>query len=173
MLLGVGYMLLGNIMSMILTVALAAVIDNTIVQIILEIFTLFIFYALVFTVAYKDGVRERLMVKNHRIDAPIKGRWLRLGFVMWLVMCIPSVILLLDRFLFLFKDYLIMFRFICGAVYPLSIAVGVNNADIDKMPLFYPFMVMAIYILIPLVAHLGFDFAYKEKLSPDIMYEKK
>lgn len=174
LLIGIGYMALGNVMSMIMTVALAVLIDNTAVQIVLELFTLFIFYSLVFTAAYRDGVRERLMVKNHRVEGPVKGRWESIGFVMWLVMCIPSVILLLDRFLVLFNGYLIPFRIICGAIYPLSLAIGVDTADVDKMPLFYPFLVMAIYVLIPLATHIGFDFGFKDKFNPDkVMYEKK
>lgn len=174
LILGIGYMVLGNIMCTVMTVALSMFGDVPFVTAIVFVFTLFIFYSLVFTVAFKDGQRERLMVKNHRVDATIKGRWTVIGVIMLLVMCIPSVILFFDATYRLFDGYLIPYRMICGMIYPLALTIGVNYSEITEMPSYIAFIFMACYILIPLATYLGFDVGFKDKFNPDkIMYEKK
>lgn len=174
LILGIGYMVLGNIMCTVMTVALSMFGDVPAIMAIVFVFTLFIFYSLVFTVAFKDGQRERLMVKNHRVDGPIKGRWTVIGVIMLLVMCIPSVILFFDAVYRLFDGYLIPYRMICGMIYPLALTMGVNYSEITEMPPYIAFIFMACYILIPLATYLGFDVGFKDKFNPDkIMYEKK
>lgn len=169
-----GYMVLGNVMSTVMTVACSVKANVPAIMIILFVMTLFVFYSLIFTAAFKDGQRERLMVKNHRVEAPIKGRWLLIGFVLLIIMCIPSVILYFDASFRLFDGYLIPYRMICGMIYPLALAIGVNYSEISEMPSYFAFIFMACYILIPLAAHLGFDVGFKDKFNPDkIMYEKK
>ena len=171
---GLGYMLLGNFMSTIMTAALAFMIDNSIVQVVIFILTLFIFYSLVFLAGYKDGTRERLMVKNKRIEGPIKGRWIRIGLCLWAVMCIPSIILLFDKLYALFDGYIITYRIICGTVYPLLLAIGINTSSLDIMPIYIPFVAIAVYAFIPFATHLGYKFGYEDKFNPDkIMYENK
>ena len=174
LLLGVGYMALGNVMCTVMTVAASVVTNVSAILIVLFILTLFIFYSLCFTVAFKDGQRERLMVKNHRVDGIIKGRWIKIGIVMFLIMSIPSVLLFVDASLRLFDGYLIPYRMICGMIYPLALAMGVNYAEISQMPAFYALIFAACYILIPAATQIGFDSGYKDKLNPDnIIYEKK
>lgn len=174
LIIGIGYMVLGNVMSTVMTVALSVWADVTAVMGILFVFTLFVFYSVVFTAAFKDGQRERLMVKNHRVEAPIKGRWLKIGLIMLSVMCIPSLILFFDAAYRLFDGYLIPYRMICGMIYPLSLAMGVNYSEITQMPSYFAFIFMACYVLIPLATALGFDIGYKDKFNPDrILYEKK
>lgn len=169
-----GYMVLGNVMGTIMTVASSVIANISAIMVVLFIMTLFVFYSLMFTAAFKDGQRERLMVKNHRIDAPIKGRWLTIGFIMLIIMCIPSVILFFDASYRLFDGYLIPYRMICGMIYPLALAMGVNYSEISEMPPYFAFIFMACYILIPLATHLGFDVGFKDKFNPDkIMYENK
>lgn len=171
---GIGYMVLGNIMGTVMTVALSKFVNKPVITGILFIFTLFIFYSLIFTVAFKDGQRERLMVKNHRVEAPIKGRWLTIGAIMFIVMCIPSVILFFDAVYRLFDGFLIPYRMICGMIYPLALTMGVNYSEITLMPPYCALIFAACYIFIPLAAHIGFDVGYKDKFNPDkIMYEKK
>ena len=58
LLLGVGYMALGNVMCTVMTVAASVVANVSAILIVLFILTLFIFYSLCFTVAFKDGQRE-------------------------------------------------------------------------------------------------------------------
>ncbi|MBD5116903.1 MAG: hypothetical protein HDT48_05275 [Ruminococcaceae bacterium] len=174
LILGIGYMVLGNVMSTVMTVALSMFGDVPAVMGILFVFTLFVFYALIFTVAFKDGQREMHMVKNHRVDGPIKGRWIAIGVIMFLVMCIPSVILFFDATYRLFDGFLIPYRMICGMIYPLALTMGVNYSEITEMPSYIAFIFMACYILIPVVAAFGFDVGFKDKFNPDkIMYEKK
>ena len=171
---GIGYMVLGNVMGTIMTVALSMFADTPFVMGKLFVFTLFIFYSLIFTAAFKDGQRERLMVKNHRVEAPIQGRWLKIGAVMLLIMCIPSLILFFDASYRLFDGFLIPYRMICGMIYPLALTMGVNYSEITLMPSYFAFIFMACYVLIPLAAHIGFDVGFKDKFNPDkIMYEKK
>ncbi len=174
LIIGVGYMVLGNIMSTVMTVALSVFADVTFVTVILFVLTLFVFYSLVFTAAFKDGQRERLMVKNHRVDAPIKGRWALIGVIMFAVMCIPSIILFFDAVLKLFDGFLIPYRMICGMIYPLALSMGVNYSEISMLPPYYAFIFMGCYIFIPLAAHLGFNVGFNDSLNPDrIIYEKK
>lgn len=174
LLLGIGYMLLGNVMSTVMTVAASVVADIPIVTVILFLMTLFIFYSLVFTVAYKDGQRERLMEKNHRTEGPIKGRWTALGLTMLAVMCIPSLILFLDSVCRLFSGYLIPYRMICGMIYPFALVIGVNYPEASQMPPYFAFIFMLCYILIPVMTNIGFSYGYNDKFNPDKMiYEKK
>lgn len=195
---GIGYMILGNVMSTVMTVAASVVADVPIITAVLFIFTLFIFYSLCFTVAFKDGQRERLLVKNRRVEGIIKGRWTAIGFIMLAVMCIPSVILLIDSMVGFIGGYLIPYRMICGMIYPLALVMGVNYSDpagvpfvdyygvihperawfdshaISGMPPYYALIFMACYLLIPLATTIGFNMGYNDKLNPDkVFYEKK
>ncbi len=167
-------MILGNVMSTVMTVALSVIANITAIMIILFIMTLFVFYSLVFTAAYKDGQREHLMVKNHRVDGPVKGRWTLIGIIMFLIMSIPSVILFIDACIRLFDGYLIPYRMICGMIYPLSLAMGVDYAEITQMPPYYAIIFLLCYVLIPVATTVGFDFGFKNRFDPDkMMYEKK
>ncbi len=199
---GVGYMVLGNVMSTIMTAAASVLANVPFVMIILFIFTLFIFYSLCFTAAFKDGQRERLLVKNHRVEGVIKGRWLIIGLIMLVLMWIPSVLLFIDSIAGLFDGYLIPYRMICGMIYPLALAMGVNYPDasameycdyrgiihpeavwftdrlqtpeIAGMPHFFAFIFMACYILIPVATVIGFKMGFEDKLNPDkVFYEKR
>lgn len=174
LLLGIGYMLLGNVMSTVMTVAMSVIADVAVVMIILFLMTLFIFYSLVFTSAYKDGQRENLMLKNHRTEGPVKGRWTIIGIIMYVIMCIPSLILFLDSVLGLFVGYLIPYRMICGMIYPLALLTGVNYPEASQMPPYFAFIFMLCYILIPVMTTVGFSFGFNDKFNPDkVMYEKK
>lgn len=175
LLLGIGYMALGNVMSTVMTVAAAVVVNVPAILIVLFILTLFIFYSLCFTVAYKDGQRERLMVKNHRVEGIIKGRWIKIGIVMFLIMSIPSVILFIGASSGLFEGgYLITYRMICGMIYPLALAMGVNYSQITMLPPFYALIFAACYIFIPAATEIGFNIGFNDRLNADkIMYEKK
>lgn len=171
---GLGYMVLGNLMSAIMTIAASVVANIAAIMVILFILTLFVFYSLCFTVAFKDGQHERLLVKNHRVESASSKRWTLAGFIMLGVMLIPSILLFIDARVRLFDGFLIPYRMICGMIYPLSLAMGVNYADIELLPDFYPLIFAACYVLIPLATTLGFVFGFEDKFNPDkFMYEKK
>lgn len=171
---GIGYMLLGNLMSTVMTVAASVVADITGVMIVLFVLTLFVFYSLCFTVAYKDGQREKVMLKNRRVDSVSNSRWIIAGFIMLAVMTVPSALLFADAKMHLFEGFLIPYRMLCGMIYPLALAMGVDYAGIELLPDFYPLIFAACYILIPLATAIGFNFGFNDRFNPDkIMYEKK
>lgn len=174
LLLGVGYMALGNVMSTVMTVAASVVANVTAILILLFILTLFIFYSLCFTVAYKDGQCERTMLKNHRIESASSKRWTLAGFIMLAIMSIPSALLYIDANIKLFSGYLIPYRMICGMIYPLALAMGVNYVDIEVFPPYYALIFAACYVLIPLATTIGYNFGFNDKFNPDkIIYEEK
>lgn len=163
-------MLLGSIMCAIMTVSSAAFIDNAAIKIILLIFTLFIFYSLVFTAAYKDGVYEQKLVSNKRIEEPKNNRWIAVGFVMFLVMCVPSVILIAAGGLQSSAEFMYFYNFFNGSVYPLLLMmISTETAQVDIV---VPLVVMGTYLLVPLMTYVGYDFGYKNKFNGDFMYKK-
>lgn len=167
-------MMLGNVMCTVMTVALAFLMDYTITKVVLTIFTLFVFFSLIFTVAYKDGVKERMFVKNHHIETAPKSRWLKIGACMWLVMIIPTIILILLKLFYSTSDFMITYRLVCGAVYPLSFLLGIADANLQNMSIICPIIFMAVYALMPVAAEIGYRFGFDDKFNADkIMYEKK
>lgn len=169
LLFSIGYMLLGSIMSSIMTVSAAVVIDDGFVNIILLIFTMFIFFALVFTSAYKDGIYEQKLVANKRIEETPNNRWLKIGLCMFAFMCIPSVLLIILNSLGGSGEFMYFYYFFDGAVYPLLLMmISAETAAVDMV---VPVAVMAIYILIPVVAYIGYDFGFKNRFSGDVMYK--
>ncbi len=70
---GTGYMLLGSFMGTIITAAMSFIINNVIVAGIIFLSALVIFFSLIFLPAYKDGIKERKLVKNKRADIPAKN----------------------------------------------------------------------------------------------------
>lgn len=171
-LIALGYMVFGNLLSTIMTISIAVVANVTFVQVIAFIFTTFIFYSLIFTAAYKDGVRERKMVHLKKVDEPNKMRWVNIGLLLWLVMALLALALFVDKAAGLWYDFLLVYRIVCGAVYPLSLLICGNT--IDDMAAFVPLIFMAYYALIPLACRIGFKVGYEDKFNPDsIMYQKK
>lgn len=169
LLFAIGYMLLGSIMSAIMTVSAAAMIDNGFINVILLIFTLFIFFALVFTVSYKDGIYEQKLVANKRIDAVPANRWIKLGLCMMAFMWIPSALLLCINALSGSGEFMYFYYFFDGAVYPLLLMmISVETAVVDVT---VPLVVMGIYVFIPVTAYIGYDFGFKNRFSADVMYK--
>ena len=91
---GIGYIILGNILCMFMTMALSMFGGNIVFNILSIICGTLIFYMLIFTVAWKDGARERSLVKNRRVDAPLKYRWIYLGVIMYVIAALPTLVLL-------------------------------------------------------------------------------
>lgn len=166
-----GYMVLGNLMCTIMTVSLGAFIGSVFIQILAAVLSVFIFYALMFTAGYKDGMREQSLVRFKRVDAPVKNRWVTIGFALFGIMCIPCIVLFIDKISGFYFDFLLFFRFICGMIYPLSMVI-LPSASIDNMPEFMPFIFMLCYVFIPAVCQLGFHLGFTGKIDKDkIMYK--
>ena len=113
---GIGYIILGNILCMFMTMALSMFGGNIVFNILSIICGTLIFYMLIFTVAWKDGARERSLVKNRRVDAPLKYRWIYLGVIMYVIAALPTLVLLLNKLFFPEQDTLFAYRFISGSV---------------------------------------------------------
>lgn len=182
---GIGYIILGNILCMFMTMALTMFGSNIVFNIIAMICGTLIFYMLVFTVAWKDGCRERSLVKNRRVDAPLKHRWIILGVILFVIAVSPTVLLLLNKLFFPdAADTLYVYRFISGSAYPF-IQTFIPQPDlatkawehttyrqIDSMSALFPALMIIYYVFIPVVTQLGWYVGYTDKFSrEDIMYK--
>lgn len=122
---GIGYIVLGNVLCLFMTMAVTMFTsksDNPGLVILLNIVamlcSLAIFHMLMFTVGWQDGARERSLVRNHRVDAPLPRRWIYLGLIMFAIAAAPTVVLLLNKLFFPEADTFYVYRFISGSAYP-------------------------------------------------------
>ena len=158
-----GYMLMGNLMATVMTISLASFALNRAVLIIASIFAAAIYLTLIAVPAYKDGVNERLAIKNKKSGEVPKFRWLGIGFVLWGVMLIPSITYLTGNIT------ASVYRLIDGAVYPLSLLLTGDELE----PLFFsPFVFMGFYLLSAPACYIGFWCGLNDKLNASkIMYK--
>ncbi|MBE6888946.1 MAG: hypothetical protein E7485_02910 [Ruminococcaceae bacterium] len=181
---GVGYIVLGNIMCLIATMALVMFGKNTFFNILGIIIAVMIFYMLIFTVAWKDGNAERSLIKHGRVDSPLKYRWLLIGLLMYVVAAAPTVVLLLNKLFFPEEDTLYLYKFISGSAFPfvntfIPDAVPETDAWIpttlrqfDNMSVLFPSLMLVYYALIPIVTHIGYYMGFTDKLNTDnIVYK--
>lgn len=170
---------------MFMTMALAMFGGNIVFNILSMICGTLIFYMLVFTVAWKDGARERSLVKNHRVDAPLKHRWIFLGVILFAIAAAPTALLLLNKLFFPdAADTLFAYRFISGSAYPF-IQTFIPQADlptmawehtdyrqIDSMSALFPALMLIYYAFIPAVTQFGWYVGFTDKFNKDnIMYK--
>jgi len=191
MLKGFGYIVLANALCLFVTMALSMFSSmfgdfgaDVIFDIIMIICTTLIFYMLIFTVAWKDGCRERSLVKNHRVDAPLKHRWVFLGLLMFAFAALPTFILLLNKLFFPQEDTFLMYRFISGSSYPFILSfvpspdlatkawIPTDYRQIDNMSVLFPALMLIYYVFIPLVTQLGWHFGYTDKFNSEKMIYK-
>ncbi len=168
---GLLYMLLGNILCAVMTLSTGPFIGSEFMKVIIFILALFIFYSLVFTVAYKDGDREQRYVRLHKEEPPSTYKWVKIGIYMMLVMFVPSIVLLIAKLAGWYFDITLVHRIVDGMIYPLSLLL-VPDSNIDNMQIFVPFIYILCYALIPAVTHAGFYFGYTGKFDKEkIMYQ--
>ncbi|MBE6902462.1 MAG: hypothetical protein E7478_08295, partial [Ruminococcaceae bacterium] len=164
---GIGYVVLGNVMCLIMTMALAMFGVSLFTNIVSIFCCAAVFYMLVFTVAWKDGTAERSLVKHGRVDKPLKFRWIAIGMIMFAVAAIPTIVLLLNKLFFPETDTLYIYRFISASAYPFVNAfVPAVEANIDEwhttlrqfdnMSVWFPVLMLVYYLLIPAVTQLGY-----------------
>ena len=79
---GLGYVVLGNFMCLFMTMGLTIFGKNIVFNALAIICGTLIFHLLMFTVAWQDGDRERVMLQNKRIDAPHDRRWIFIGILL-------------------------------------------------------------------------------------------
>ena len=181
---GVGYIVLGNVMCLFMTMGLAMFGGNLFTDILSIICGTAIFFMLVFTVAWKDGTAERSLVKNHRVEGPLKYRWLLIGAIMFIIAAAPTIVLLLNKLFFPQEDTLYLYRFISGSAFPFLMTFVPNVVteseawmpttlrQIDLMSPLFPALMLFFYALIPIITHLGYWAGYNDKLNTDkIMYK--
>lgn len=182
---GVGYIVLGNVMCLFATMGLTMFGKNLFTNVLGIIFAMLIFFLLMFTVAWKDGTRERALVRNGRVDGPLKYRWVLIGLAMFAVAIIPTVVLLLNVLFFPEADTLFFYKFVNGSAFPfVSTFIPVPELDkevwieaattrqIDNMPIPFPVLMIAYYALIPAATHIGYSMGYNDTLNTDkIMYK--
>ena len=181
---GVGYIILGNVMCLFVTMGLAMFGANMFTNVVSIMCGLAIFFMLVFTVAWKDGTAERSLIKNHRVDSPLKYRWIFIGLLMALIASIPTIVLLLNKLVFPQEDTFFLYRFINGSAYPFIMTfvepvvtendawVGTSLRQIDNMDVMFPVLMLVYYALIPVVTQLGYWMGFNDKLNQDkIMYK--
>ena len=180
---GIGYIVLGNVMCLVMTMALAMFGKSIFFNAVSILCCSAVFFMLVFTVAWKDGTAERSLVKNGRVDKPLKYRWIFIGLVMFAVASLPTWVLLINKLFFPEADTLFVYRFISGSAFPFiqmfipdvvtdtEAWVPTTLRQIDNMSVAFPALMLVYYLLIPVVTQLGFYMGYNDKLNTDkIMY---
>ena len=188
---GTGYILLGNVLCFFMTMALTMFTgrsDNPGFVILMNVIAMLcaaaIFHMLIFTVGWKDGVRERSLVKNHRVDGPLPHRWIFLGLIMFAIAAAPTVILLLNKLFFPQEDTFFIYRFISGSAYPFiqtfvpmpeittDAWVHTDLRQIDNMSPLFPALMLLFYAVIPVMTQLGWYIGYTDRFNKDnIMYK--
>ncbi len=169
------YALFGNILSGIMIISIAPMISVWFICLVAFLFTLFIYASLLFTAGYRDGQREQLMLKNHRVEAIPKYRWLALGAINGGIMAIPTIVILLSKLgLFAISgEFMFAYRFINGTVYPLFHIMGVQSGGVEDFPIALLIGCILFYVVIsPIAAHIGYKFGTDENLKQKFMYER-
>ncbi|MDE7361997.1 MAG: hypothetical protein K2N38_08705 [Oscillospiraceae bacterium] len=176
---GLGYVVLGNVLCLVMTVAVFVFGSNMIVKTIAVGCSAIIFFSLVFTAAWRNGAREHSLVKLGRVDSEVKYRWIAIGLIMFVFAAAPTVFLLANKLFFPEQDNLIIYQFISGSAYPLVLtftpraeSLVSQTSRVESMSVLFPVFMLLYYALIPVVTQLGFWVGYKDKFNPDkIMYK--
>ncbi len=182
---GLGYIVLGNVLCLFMTMGLGMFGVNLFTKVVSISCGTLIFYLLVFSTAWKDGTRERSLIKLGRETEEKKHRWILIGLVMFIFAALPSAVLLLNKLYFPEQDLLIPYRFVSGSAYPFVMAfippitteseawVETSLRQIDNMSVIFPILMMVYYLLIPVAAQFGYYIGFNDKLDKDkIMYGK-
>lgn len=179
-----GYIVLGNVMCLIMTMAISMFGLNWFTKILSIVCCTAVFFMLVFTAAWKDGVRERSLVKLGRVESELKHRWLLIGVIAGFIAAVPTIVLLLNKLVFPQEDTLLLYRFVSGSSYPFVLAfvepVITESAaweettlrQIDNMSPLFPALMLIYYALIPAVTQAGYRMGFNDTLNTDkIMYK--
>lgn len=181
---GIGYIVLGNIMCLFMTMGLTMFGSNIVFNALAILCGTLIFHLLMFTVAWQDGDRQRVMLQNKRIDTPTKHRWIFIGILLAVIAAVPTIILLLNKLLFPEADTLYLYPFLSGSAYPYLqtfVPTVVTEGEawapttlrrIDLMSPVFPALMLIFYAIIPAVTQLGYYIGLKDMLNKDkIMYK--
>lgn len=188
---GFGYIVLGNFLCLFMTMALTMFATNldfygseVVFNVLAILCGTLIFFMLMFTVAWKDGARERSLVKNHRVEAPLPRRWIWLGLIMFAIAALPSVVLLLNKLFFPQADTFLVYRFVSGSAYPFiqtfvpvpeladKAWVATDFRQIDIMSPLFPALMILYYAVIPAVTQFGWYVGYTDKFNTEKLIYK-
>lgn len=170
-----GYALFGNVLATVLTISSAIFIQYTVGKALITVLALLIYYLIILTPAYKDGLHEHKLMKLKHLESTeplsaLSRKWVKLGLVAGAVYSVPSVVLLLNAAGVIGGSFLVPFRFICGAVYPLSLFLAPDG--LGSMPVFAPAIFILLYLLSPVMTYVGFKIGLRGEFSFDkIMYK--
>lgn len=165
-----GYIVMGNLLCTVMTISVAAFLSNSAIKVIAVIFTAILFHSLMFTAGFKDGLHEKKMLDLKRIDNIPNNRWISIGLYGFLFAIIPTIVLIVNKIAGFHFDFYMVYKLICGAVYPLSMLVSGNS--IDEMSFYIPFIFIGFYAFIPLFCHVGFKMAISGNFTKEkIMYK--
>ncbi len=181
---GLGYIVLGNVLCLFMTMGLGMFGGNIFTNVLSIICGALIFFLLTFTVAWKDGVRERSLVNLKRVERPLKYRWVLIGLVMYVFAAAPTVVLLINKLFLPDEDLLLAYRLLSGSAYPFVMTfvppviteseawVETTARQIDNMSVLFPCLMLLYYALIPVSTQLGSYMGYNDMLNKDrIMYK--
>ena len=176
---GIGFVVFGNVLCLVMTMAIFFFGDYVIIKILAILFAVLIFFSLMFTVAWQDGVRERKIISRTPELGEKKFRWISVGVIMFLFAAAPTVFLLLNKLFFPESDNLLIYQFISGSAYPFVItftpkaeSLSSSVSRVQTMSVLLPSLLLVYYALIPAVTQLGFWFGYRDKINVDkIVYK--
>ena len=176
---GIGFVVFGNVLCLVMTMAIFFFGDYLIIKILAISFAVMIFFSLVFTAAWKDGARERKLVGLHPEVGEKKLRWVAVGAIMFAFAAAPTVFLLLNKLFFPESDNLLIYQFVSGSAYPFVItftpkadSLSSSVSRVETMSVLLPSLLLAYYALIPAVTQLGFWVGYRDKFNADrIVYK--
>jgi len=158
-----GYVVAGNVMALVVTLSLLGFGNDNVLIVVASFCAISTYLMMTFSVGHKDGEQERKLVRVNRLEKPNPNKWLIIGIVAWLMLCVPCIILLFA------PGFLIPFRFIFGALFAISLLFGS-----DTIPAWSNFVFIGIYALTPVFMMLGHYVGYFEKMTMDsIIYKKK
>ncbi|MCL2634021.1 MAG: hypothetical protein FWD34_05840 [Oscillospiraceae bacterium] len=163
LLLGIGYMVMGNLMATIMMISLGGFAMSVAIMSMAALFAAVIYLSLVFIPAYKDGMTEHAALLNKRVESVPKFRWMIVGVILFVISIVPTILFMLGIV------NAGVFRIISGAVYPLSLLL--TGEELVILP-FAPFVFLGFYTLTIPACHLGFWCGVNDKLnSSKIMYK--
>lgn len=176
---GIGFVVFGNVLCLVMTMAIFFFGDHTVIKILAILFAVLIFFSLMFTVAWKDGVRERKLIDHHPKQGEKKRRWLLIGLVMFVFAAAPTLFLLLNKLFFPESDNLLIYQFVSGSAYPFVItftpkadSLSSSVSRVETMSTLLPSLLLVYYALIPAATQIGFWVGYRDKINVDkIVYK--
>ena len=176
---GIGFVVFGNVLCLVMTMAIFFFGDYVIIKILAILFAALIFFSLMFTVAWKDGVRERKIISRTPELGEKKFRWIAVGVIMFVFAAAPTFFLLFNKLFFPESDNLLIYQFISGSAYPFVItftpkaeSLSSTVSRVQTMSALLPSLLLVYYALIPAVTQIGFWFGYRDKINVDkIVYK--